>query len=237
MSVLSSLWNWLDHLLAPSLCPACRQNLAPDGSLCRACQQNLPTLPERRCRFCGGPNDSLLDICPECANLPQRPWFQGVSAFPYTGSLRLAVHNYKFRGQTCLAPFLSRAMQEAWRQYGQLSRPDVVTAVPLHWTRALQRGYNQAEILAQMLAKHLNLPYRRLLQRSRSTGQQARLSRKQRLVNLKGAFRLKDRQACEGHSVLLVDDVFTTGSTLAAASQVLLDGGAKEISVITIARD
>jgi len=235
--ILSTLWNWIDQLLAPSICPICRQNLAPDGEPCPDCRRNLPALPARRCRFCGGVNDSLLDVCPDCAKLPRRPWFRGVSAFPYEGSLRLAIHHYKFRGKTCLAPLLSRAMAESWRQHHDLSRPDLVTAIPLHWMRALQRGYNQSEIIARMLAAELKLPFRQILRRTRSTGQQARLSRKQRLQNLQGAFQVKDRVNCQGHSVLLVDDVFTTGSTLAAATQALLDGGVREVSVITIARD
>lgn len=227
----------LDRFLAPSLCPLCRKNLASDGEACPDCREKLPFITGRRCRSCGGPLDGVLDICRDCAELDSRPWYRGVTAFHYQDEIRLAVHQFKYRQTTCLARFFARQMALAWQEHREFSRPELITPVPLHWLRAWKRGYNQSGLLTEFLAAELQLPCRQLLRRSRNTISQATLNRHQRLNNLRKAFQVRDPGSVAGRSILLVDDVFTTGSTLTCATAALLDAGAAEVSILTIARD
>lgn len=231
------LLGWLDVFLAPPICPLCRKETAPPADVCSACRVALPMLPERRCRWCGGANDSWLEICSECSAGPPRPWFHGVAAFSYAAGVRVGVHQFKYRGQCCWIDFFSHSMAEAWRAYGAPARPQLVIPVPLHWRRRWQRGYNQSALLAAGVAECLHLPWQNVLRRRVYTPRQAGLSRHDRLRNLRGAFAVCRQAQVKGLSVLLVDDVFTTGSTLAECSRALIQAGVAEVNVLTIARD
>jgi len=225
-------------LCAPPLCPLCRAALAHgQAELCSDCQADLPQSPERRCHGCGGANAGHLALCPECLRVGARPWDFAVSAFPFHGLVRDAIHCYKYRRRTSLAPFFARCMAEAWTAYAENRRIDAITPVPLHWFRTWQRGYNQAAILSRLIAKQLQTNYMTPLRRVRYTRQQARMDLTQRRKNVHGAFAVANRKAVVNQRLLLVDDVFTTGATLAAATAVLLDAGAASVSVLTIARD
>jgi len=234
-----SFGQQLMDMVSPPVCPLCRKAafLAEDR-LCQTCEDALPLLPEKLCRCCGGPNDGFLDICNDCLKAEGgRPWSLAVTAFPFAGNARTAIHCYKYRRRTSLAPFLSRRMVQAWQQSGGGFMPDVITYIPLYFLRFLQRGYNQSQILAQMIGKQLDIPCRTLLRRQRRTHQQASLSREQRIANMNNAFAPCNIEQTEGQNILLVDDVFTTGTTLTAAAKALRKAGAADIAVITIARD
>ena len=227
----------LDYSLAPPLCPFCRQNLAGPSGLCRDCQQELPQLPEKRCRLCGGPSEDILTVCRNCAQEGGRPWFLGVTALPYRESVREAIQRYKYGGQTYLAAYFAAQMAVAWHRYGWPARPQYIVPIPLHWTRLLRRHFNQSELLAQLLGKLFAVPSGNALQRVRRTPRQAGLSKESRRENLKQAFTVLRPEVVRQRSILLVDDVFTTGNTLGEATRALLSAGVAEVSVITIARD
>jgi ComF family protein len=127
-------------------------------------------------------------------------------------------------------------MAEAWLANG-IGDIDVVSYIPLHWMRYMERGYNQAELLAMQVAKHLEINMLCTLRRNRSTGRQATLGKNDRQQNLRGAFKPYRNDRFEDKNILLVDDVFTTGSTLAEATRTLIKSGAASVSVLTIARD
>ena len=237
-TVSTGLVRLLGDLCAPPLCPLCRAALAlGPAELCPDCQAALPQLPERRCHGCGGANTGHLALCPECLHLGARPWDFAVAAFPFHGLVRDAVHCYKYRRRTSLAPFLARCMTEAWTAHAEDRRLDAVVPVPLHWLRAWQRGYNQAAILSRLIANKLQVNNMTPLRRVRYTRQQARMDLAQRQKNIHRAFAVVNRAAVKNQRLLLVDDVFTTGATLAAATTALLDAGAAGVAVLTIARD
>ena len=193
-------------------------------------------MPEKRCPGCGGPNLGYLALCNDCIDVEGgRPWRQAASALPFTGIARKLIHLYKFRNCLAVAPFLSERMCEAWNTYCADCQIDAITYIPLHFTRYFTRGYNQSEILADMLAKRLGIPKIRALRRRRRTSQQARLGLKSRMANMAGAFSA-DEKGIAGKRILLVDDVFTTGTTFTAATKALQKAGAAEVYVLSAAR-
>ncbi|MBQ4480556.1 MAG: ComF family protein [Victivallales bacterium] len=231
-----------DRLVAPPLCLVCGNAMAeaPDGTagLCRSCENALPCIPEgRRCQLCGGENDTALSVCHECATTP-RPWLCGVTAFPYHGQAGALIREYKYHRVTPYAPYFARKIAQAWQDSQPLLHPECVVPIPLHWLRRLSRGFNQAELVARHLAALLGVSSITPLRRRRATGHQARLDADSRIRNLRRAFVVPPHEVSRiaGRSILLLDDVFTTGATLTAATEILLAAGAAEVAVATIAR-
>lgn len=220
----------------PPLCPLCRSCPRPAGAaLCDDCAAALAGLPERRCPRCGGARDGFLAVCSDCLRGAERPWEQAVSAYAFRGLTREAVHRLKYQGDTALAPLFARAMVADWRRHSR-GAVDVVVPVPLHWLRQLRRGYNQADLLARLVARQLGLPCESWLRRCRRSAQQAHLGREARQANIRGVFASACGARANGRRVLLVDDVLTTGATLGEAARVLLTAEAAAVSVLTAAR-
>ncbi len=236
-NLLRKLGGSTRGLLLPNVCPDCRRRLAAEpGEPCAECLAEWKLLPEPRCPGCGGGLDNSLKLCGECLQHGLAggwPWTVAVAAAPFSGAVRDGVHRFKYQGATELARPFARRMREAWERFGD-GVPDAVVPVPLHWWRELRRGYNQSEILARAVAAPWGVPVRHLLRRKRWTRQQARLHFQDRQKNMKNVFAVRGGPV-SGH-LLLVDDVFTTGATLAAAAGILVEAGAERISVLTIAR-
>lgn len=237
---LRSLLQSFEDFIIPPLCPACHNALAETSdsrTLCNDCTQQILPFDDTvsRCAVCGGLNDTVVACCRECAEHP-KPWFRGVSVFPYDGAGGDLVRAFKYNRHTELAPYLGTMMARAWQKHGAPAKPQIVVPIPLHWTRLISRGFNQAELLAREIANALDLDCQNILARRRRTGHQARLDASQRLKNLRGGFAVRSPSRVVNKAILLVDDVYTTGATLTAAAEALLNAGASEVSVITVAR-
>lgn len=155
----------------------------------------------------------------------------------FRGATRDALHAIKYAGEQRLAEPLGRAVARRWVAAGVGA--EMVTNVPVHADRERRRGYDQAALIARAAARGLQLPYEPVLRRARATIAQFDLDRRDRARNVRGAFVVDPRRAADvdGRWVLLVDDVVTTGATLAAAAMALLDAGALAVSAITVARE
>ena len=218
-------------LVFPARCVGCG---ASGTFLCHACRLALPPAAPPRCARCWRPwRDS--GPCAACRLAP--PPFDGLcAAFVYQGVVQELVRALKYRGTTALAPAMASLMAETARQ--ERLAPDVVVPVPLSGLRRRTRGYNQAEALARALGVELGLPLLpRALQRRRHTPPQARSAdAEERRRNVAGAFRVRDGEVA-GRRVLLVDDVTTTGATLAACAQALKEAGARSVWALAFARE
>ena len=158
----------------------------------------------------------------------------------FNGPVRAALHDLKYAGERRLAEPLGAALARRWARVGIGSQ--VVVPVPIHVERERHRGYDQATLLAAVTARHLGLPVALALERGRMTVAQFELGRDERATNVAGAFRLRSSdphaaRTIAGRWVLLVDDVVTTGATLAACGAALMDAGALAVSAIAIARE
>lgn len=207
----------------PANCLGCGVEGAP---ICARCEPAL----DARARNPPGVPIGLPGELPE--PLLQLEWcasFQGIA--------RDALHAIKYSGEQRLAEPLGRTVARRWAAVGVGAT--LVTNVPVHADRAKQRGYDQAELIARVVARDLRLPFIPLLRRARATIAQFDLDRRDRARNVRGAFAVKAN--LEGHVpgawVLLVDDVVTTGSTLAACATALHDAGAIGVSAVTVARE
>ncbi len=158
---------------------------------------------------------------------------------PYGNVVRKALHQLKYSGERRLAEPLGIAVALRWQRAGQGA--EIVVPVPVHAERARQRGYDQAELIARVAARELNLPLVVALERQRATRPQFELGHEKRAANVAGAFALRpDARMCaavRGRWALLVDDVVTTGATLAACADALVDGGAFAVSAVTVAHE
>ena len=234
MKNLSKIINYLWEFPCP-LCGCDSPQQHDYNSFCLECIKKLPLLHGKRCSGCGGELDGVLDLCSHCLKLPPRPWSNAMSVMKMEGSAEQVIYKLKFSKASVMARSIAEIAAPLLLQ-GDFLSADCLVPVPLHWTRYLKRTYNQSGLLAKMLARKLNKPCCNLLRRCRATTRQATLSREERLKNLKGAFVARNPSAIKGKTILLIDDVLTTGATLHACAEALQKAGAARILVFTAAR-
>ena len=218
--------------LPNGVCPVCGKVLfRTESYLCERCAQSLPRVTMPSCKYCGKPlPEKGLDFCGDCGPLKDPVLAGGAVWLHYSGSGQRLVHSLKFGHLPQLGSWIGRQMAEAVREKDWAGKLELVVAVPLHEKRLEERGYNQSSYLAEGLAGALNLPSKRkVLKRLYDTPHQIGLSREERLINLTGAFDVLEKKAVSGKTVLLVDDVNTTGSTLRECAEVLKRAGARAV--------
>jgi len=154
----------------------------------------------------------------------------------FEGSLQAAIHRWKYEGKTHLTPFFAEWMAEGLNRYWEPHSLDLLIAVPLHPRRLKERGFNQAFLLAKELSRRTGIPsLKTILRKDKPTLPQVDLSGAEREKGLRGAFLVVEKKELLGKSVLLVDDVYTTGATVNECSKVLVKGGARKVDVLTLA--
>lgn len=227
-------------LFFPPLCHVCRTCIPDAGALhiCPACRERMPSVAGPLCPVCGIPFHGAGDdhLCGRCLTEP--PAFDAArAALLYEGPGRDLIHAFKYRYKTHLRRPLALLAAEGLTAFVAARAPDLMVPVPLHVRRLRSRGFNQAVLLGEVLARQWRLPLaRRALARIRWTEPQITLAAHERRDNVKGAFRVTDPAAVAGKRVLLLDDVLTTGSTVEECSRVLKQAGAAGVTVVTVAR-
>lgn len=226
------------NVFFPRTCASCGGDVPADGShaVCDGCWAALPRWQGLACVVCGLPLPDGGARCRDCRR--RRRAFRFLrSAGVYEGGLQRLVRRFKFGGRQDLSRPLGRLLADRWRDEPGLGPVDLVLPVPLHWFRERKRGYNQALVLARDFGRKTGLPVRGdVLARERATRPQTDLGRDERRENVEGAFRVRRPEAVKGKTVLLVDDVCTTGATIEACARALKEAGARRVGALTAAR-
>jgi ComF family protein len=243
VSYAGRLFDGLLNLLYPEVCFVCSAPVArhQDCGVCNGCWDKAVALKisPPRCSSCGLPLQNFEDesdhLCGNC--ILQMPPYSGARSFGYyTADLSRIVQELKFHGRRNLAGLLAPLLTEAFFESWGREDFDLIVPVPLHPSRKRERGYNQSELLARSLARQIAIPFQRALLRVRATLPQVGLTDTERRENVRRAFRCAHPQQISRKRILLIDDVMTTGATVASAAQTLLENGALRISVLTVAR-
>ncbi len=242
MSSLATLARHLLHTLLPMGCASCGVALGGDPVpfFCRSCWRKIRPLAGPACPRCGRPFPSPAALryspahrCSDCHH--RRPSYtRAWSLYAYEGPLRDAICLYKYRGKVSLRDALGQLMARHWPDVEPV---DMVIPVPLHPTRLREREFNQVLLLADGLSRRAGAPVRpAMLTRSRETRPQAGLTRRQRRLGLRRCFTVPRPETIAGKRILLIDDVFTTGTTVNECAKALRKAGSGDVYVVTLAR-
>jgi ComF family protein len=199
---------------------------------------HLPRIQGWICAFCGTPLKDGGNCCFTCRRSPSKILIRAATV--YQGAIRNAIHRYKYAGRKGLGIPLATLLYGAWTRWPELRPIDALVPVPLHRTSYRQRGYNQAEILAQSLSQRTSIPVlAKGLVRIRKTKPQFELTKEDRLSNLAGAleFESAEDRPLKGMNFLLIDDVCTTGATLIECARALRQAGAPRVKALVVAKD
>jgi ComF family protein len=229
VDLVQEIKRGLLDLLFPPRCVSCRET----GSLlCAKCREKFELVEPPLCPHCGRPMVSDC-LCPLCQRDPLQ--IDGVRSVAYfDGTLREAIHRFKYSNLQALAVPLGRLMSDYWEESALPA--EVIVPVPLHTDRLRERGYNQAALLARELGKSIGMPVsENSLVRVRATRPQVELGAQERKENVRDAFYCSNAELKEKR-ILLIDDVCTTGATLEACSMALRQVGARSVWAFTLAR-
>jgi len=238
----SGYFQWLLALVFPPICPICQNSLGDgerDALICGACEQDVQTIQPPYCAGCGLPfpsQETDIHLCSRC--LTEQYYFEiHRSCGLYEGTLREGIHRLKYLGDFPTVRYFGNLLYSTFQQCFQDWPVDVALPVPLHPRRLRERGFNQALLLARELSKKTKIPLRaKALRKIKYTPTQTGLTGRQRKKNLKGAFQVAQKESLTGRSVLLIDDVYTTGATASECARVLQKAGAQRVAVLTLAR-
>jgi ComF family protein len=245
------LWHCFWATLFPPRCPICgtlgsvpfrdEGKWAFDTAylFCEDCREGITPVVPPFCSQCGLPFVSKQGPSHTCsACLVEERYFRKARAFGvYDGSLLEAIHRFKYGRKLSLARPLAALVRRTFFQFWDKESIDLIVPVPLHVTRLRERGFNQAFLLITRWATHEGLCFDGLtLWRRRQTDPQTGLTRKGRLRNMQGAFAVRKPKAVRDKRILLIDDVVTTGATVNACAEALMEVGAASVDVLTLAR-
>jgi len=237
--LLQRAWSAAADRIWPRNCPGCGKACdRPGHHVCSACQALLPWMETGgHCTVCGVVSavDTHDFVCDACRADPPA-YDRARAAFRFAEPVRQMILDFKFARAVHLAEDLAEALAGAARTWLEAEAVDLVVPVPLHPNRFRERGYNQSALLAEPLAERLDRRFDLTsLVRVRDTPHQSRLDAKERRANLRGAFSCRGAYV-RGRTVLLVDDVATTGTTLSACAEALKRAGAARVWCLTLAR-
>lgn len=225
--MLSSLFETIKATVFPNRCIVCG-SLCKDKYFCENCKDILKPFKVRLCPKCGSP-------IKHCSCKFNFYYFDKiVSVFPNENENQKSFYAFKFGGHRSSAKFFSSLMTNVVSESFKDINFDLITTVPMHYLKRVKRGFNQSQILATNIAKALCLPFRNILKENKASKiQHKSQSIAERFLNVKGKYSLRKGQNLKGKTVLLVDDIMTTGATLSECARLLKLGGAEKVYAVT----
>lgn len=231
-ALVREIWSGLLDLVYPPHCLICGSS--DDNYLCATCEEEIDIIGRQQCHRCAMPSESYY-----CNNCRDREFAfdSACSACVYEGVISKAIQHLKFDLQIGMAEPLAKLMARCYPYSRFSGKVDMAIPIPIHRSRMVERGFNQSAELSRLMCKRISLPVElRVLHKIKNTRHQVDLLQDDRIFNLEGAFAVRNAELISGKSVLLVDDVFTTGSTLNEAAKALKAAGAEAVHVYTLAR-
>lgn len=232
-------WDRLIHLIYPRRCPVCGKIVGsspgkPVQYVHSGCLGKLKWVCEPCCLKCGKPVASPVQAyCFDCTRRP-KSFDGGISVWVYTKEMSVSIAGFKYHGRQAYGDFYVQSILLRHGTWIRSHAIDCITAVPLNYLKLQKRGYNQAGILAKRLGRALNIPVDlQLLVRNRYTKSQKELSPRERMENLKKAFE-PGKNAGQYRTVLIVDDIYTTGSTMEICSSILKSRGTQRVYILSL---
>lgn len=222
------------NILYPARCPVCHGVIRGRGAVCPPCEKRLRYVKEPKCKKCGKEMEKQeLEYCSDCQRF-SHAFDKGAAVFIYEEVMRKSISMFKYHNRREYADFYAKEMYAHCQHFLKACAPEVILPVPVHWKKRRKRGFNQSELVAKKLGKLLNVPVdTKYLVRVEKTTPQKELTRLQRKQNLKKAFALSKTEK-RYERVLIIDDIYTTGATIDAISEILRENQTKIIYFLTI---
>ena len=222
-------------LVFPLHCPVCDELAPPGRAICPECERFMRPLPGPRCMKCGKKVAEEEEYCGDCIRITHR-FDRGRALYEYD-CVAASIYRMKYGGRREYAAYFGREMAEKMGDFVRQVSPDALIPVPLHAKRFRQRGYNQAALLARAMGREIGVPVREdLVLRVKNTKPLKRQNPTERQNNLKKAFIINQNDVkLKLKSTIIIDDIYTTGSTVDAVAGVLKDWGVERVGVITLA--
>lgn len=254
--IFQEIWGRIGPIFFPKRCPVCDDILEPEDvkdGIHNACKKKLHIIQGSTCMHCGRPlENASAEYCLEChrkkyvmtpnpANSAKNSCLQtksyitqGKALYLYQGAIKSAMYRFKYSNRRDYAEYFAKEIVQRYAWWIQQKKIDVIVPVPMYKGKKRLRGYNQAEVLAKALSDCLHIPMdARLIYRSRDTVPQKELNNIERKNNLKNAFQI-EKSIVQYRHVLVVDDIYTTGSTAQAVAEEMIKIGVSQVYVMSI---
>ncbi|MBQ9277229.1 MAG: ComF family protein [Lachnospiraceae bacterium] len=234
-SRLKRIINKIRTLFYPPVCPLCEEVLKGGKTrICDRCRPKITYLTEPTCLKCGKEIDDIeKEYCDDCKVKP-KSFVKGFPAMRYREPIKRSIVNFKYHNKSTFADCYALEIVKTHGKDIIEAAPEVLIPVPVHKSKLEKRGYNQAEVLAKSLGAYLNIPVdNTVLKRTVNTTPQKLLDNEERQKNLERAF-ISDKKQVQYKRIMLVDDIYTTGSTIEACTKVLKAAGVKEVYFTSI---
>lgn len=229
------LFNLILDFLYPKRCPVCHDIVDTLGQLiCEKCRKKLTYIEEPWCMKCGKPlRNSTNEYCNDCIK-NKRNYDEGRSVFLYDDVMRKSIYSFKYNGRTEYAEFYATEIYNRLKQKIYSWKSDALIPIPLHKSKLKKRGYNQAYLIAKELSKLTGIPVKaNYLIRTKNTTVQKKLDAGGRAQNAKNAFKISQNEV-KLQSAILIDDIYTTGATIMAATEALRAAGVEKVYYISL---
>lgn len=237
--MIEELGKLIADMLYPKRCPVCEEIVLPKGQKAHCeCKKLLNYIKEPRCKKCSKSiENEEEELCYDCSK-NQFQYVQGFALWEYDKRMQKSIASFKYKGKREYVSFYAEELLLGYEEKIRKIAPDILVPIPIHYGKLQQRGFNQAELIAKAIAKKLEMPmWNHFLIRSKATKPQKGLNDKDRVKNLEDAFNISKKHKKSENSinkVLLIDDIYTTGSTIETCTRVLMKYGVKEVYFISL---